>query len=402
MARALQLAALGRLSTFPNPRVGAVVVAGNGEVVGEGWHQRAGEAHAEVFALRAAGERARGADLYVTLEPCSHHGRTPPCADAVIAAGIRRVIVAMQDPNPLVSGRGLDRLRAAGITVETGVMQAAACRLNRGFVSRMERGRPFVTLKLGASLDGRTAMASGESQWITSAEARADVHRLRAEAGAVLTSSETVLADDPQLTVRELSGFGPLSRLRERVVPQAPGEGQPDMLSAASDPTLSPRLRRDSLPQAGERTLVGRQPDRIVLDSSARVPVGAKVWNPGARRFWLSTRAPASVPEGVELLTVSESESGHLDLAAALAVLGNAAVNEVLVECGPRLAGALLQANLVDELLIYLAPSLLGSEARGLAALPGFDRLDQRLRLRYTDVRQIGPDLKITAVPEGG
>ncbi len=390
MARALQLAALGRLSTFPNPRVGAVVVAADGEVVGEGWHQRSGEAHAEVFALRAAGERARGADLYVTLEPCSHHGRTPPCADAVIAAGIRRVIVAMQDPNPLVSGRGLDRLRAAGIVVETGVMQAAALKLNRGFVSRMERGRPFVTLKLGASLDGRTAMANGESQWITSAEARAEVHRLRAEAGAVLTSSETVLADDPQLTVRE------------RVAPQAPGEGQSEMLSAASDPTLSPRLRRDPLPQAGEGTLLLRQPDRIVLDSSARVPAGAKVWNAGARRFWISTRETTAVPDGVELLTVPANGSGKIDLPAALAALGTAAINEVLVECGPRLAGALLQARLVDELLIYLAPSLLGSEARGLAALPGLTRLDQRLRLRYTDVRQIGPDLKITAVPEEG
>ena len=401
MARALQLAALGRLNTFPNPRVGAVVVK-DGEVVGEGWHQRAGEAHAEVFALREAGERARGADLYVTLEPCSHHGRTPPCADAVIAAGIRRVIVAMQDPNPLVSGRGLDRLRAAGIVVETGAMQAAALKLNRGFVSRMERGRPFVTLKLGASLDGRTAMASGESQWITSSEARADVHRLRAEAGAVLTSSETVLADDPQLTVRELISAVPLSRLRERVAPQATGEGQPEMLSAASEQTLSPRLRRDPLPQAGEGTSMPRQPDRIVFDSQARVSVSAKVWAPGARRFWVSTREPASVPEGVELLTVPANSSGKIELASALAAVGNAAINEVLVECGPRLAGALLQAKLVDELLIYLAPALLGNEARGLAALPGLDKLDQKLRLRYTDVRQIGPDLKITAVPEEG
>ncbi|EIT69478.1 MULTISPECIES: bifunctional diaminohydroxyphosphoribosylaminopyrimidine deaminase/5-amino-6-(5-phosphoribosylamino)uracil reductase RibD [Hydrocarboniphaga] len=402
MARALQLAALGRLSTFPNPRVGAVVVSPDGEIAGEGWHQRAGEAHAEVFALRAAGERARGADLYVTLEPCSHHGRTPPCADAVITAGVRRVIVAMRDPNPLVSGRGLDRLRAAGIVVETGVMQAAALNLNRGFVSRMERGRPFVTLKLGASLDGRTATASGESQWITSSEARADVHRLRAEAGAVLTSSETVLADDPQLTVREFASAVPLSRSRERVAPQAPGEGQPEKLGAHSDSTLSPRLRRDPLPQAGEGTIFLRQPDRIVLDSSARVPANAKVWSSGARRFWVSTRDSATAPEGVELLTVPADTDGRVDLPAAFAALGTAAVNEVLVECGPRLAGALLQAKLVDELLVYLAPSLLGSEARGLAALPGLARLDQRLRLRYTDVRQIGPDLKITAVPEEG
>ncbi len=347
MARALQLAALGRCSTFPNPRVGAVVVS-DGQVVGEGWHRRAGEPHAEVFALREAGERARGADLYVTLEPCSHHGRTPPCADAVIAAGLARVVVAMADPNPLVAGRGLDRLRAAGIAVDCGLMGTEARRLNRGFVSRMERGRPWVTLKLGASLDGRTAMASGESQWITSPEARADVHRLRAEAGAVLTSSATVLADDPQLSVRGIEA--------------------------------------------------SRQPDRIVLDGGARVPVDARVWAPGARRLWISAMSPASWPDGVEALQVPAA-NGRLDLAAALTALGSAAVNEVLVECGPGLAGALLQARLVDELIVYLAPSLLGSEARGLAALPGLAALDQRLRLRYTDLRQIGPDLRITAVP---
>ena len=348
MVCALHLAALGRLSSFPNPRVGCVLVH-NGEIVGEGWHERAGELHAEARALHAAGGRARGADCYVTLEPCSHHGRTPPCADALIAAGVGRVIVAMQDPNPLVMGQGIARLRASGIAVETGLLEASARELNRGFVSRMERGRPFVTVKLASSLDGRTAMASGESQWISSLEARVDVHRLRAKAGAVITSSETVLADNPQLSVRDFD--------------------------------------------------TPRQPDRIVLDAQVRVPGTARIWQSGARRLWLVGRLPGTVPDGVEVLQIAETADGHLDLAAALSALGAAAINEVLVECGPRLAGALLQARLVDELLLYLAPSLLGDQARGLASLPGLDRLDQRIGLRYREVRAVGPDLRITAVP---
>jgi diaminohydroxyphosphoribosylaminopyrimidine deaminase/5-amino-6-(5-phosphoribosylamino)uracil reductase len=355
MARALHLADRGRLSTMPNPRVGCVIVK-DGEIVGEGWHERAGEPHAEVFALRAAGERARGADVYVTLEPCSHHGRTPPCSAAVIAAAPKRVTVAMRDPNPLVAGRGIEALKAAGIIVETGLMEAQARRLNRGFVSRMERARPFVTLKLGASLDGRTAMASGESQWITGADARADVHRLRAEAGAVITSSATVLADDPQLTVR---------------VPSPCGRGEN-----------------------------ARQPDRIVLDSQARVPIDARVWAPGARRIWLVGREPLQRPDDVEVILLPLTSIHSLDLEAAMKALAAAGINELLIECGPKLAGSLLQAKIVDELLIYLAPSLLGSEARGLAQLPGLSRLDQRIQLRYTDVRQIGADLKITAAIE--
>lgn len=348
MVRALHLAGLGRLSSFPNPRVGCVIVK-DGEIVGEGWHERAGEPHAEVHALRAAGERARGADCYVTLEPCSHHGRTPPCADALIAAGVGRVIAAMQDPNPLVAGQGLERLRAAGIVVEAGLLESTARELNRGFGSRMQRGRPHVSLKLAASLDGRTAMASGESQWISAPESRADVHRLRAEAGAVLTSSETVLADDPQLTVRGIE--------------------------------------------------VPRQPDRIVLDARARVPLNAKVWQPGARRLWLVAAKPDAVPADVEVIIVPTAADGRLDLAAALSALGAAAVNEVLIECGPRLAGALLQARLVDELLMYLAPALLGDEGRGLAQLPGLTRLDQRLQLHYREVRMVGRDLRICAIP---
>ena len=348
MARALELAEAGRYSTHPNPRVGCVIVKDE-VVVGEGAHLKAGEPHAEVHALRMAGERARGADVFVTLEPCNHHGRTPPCVDALIAAGVSRVFVAMADPNPLVAGQGLARLQAAGIEVQVRLLQPAAERLNRGFLSRMRRQRPFVTLKMGASLDGRTAMASGESQWITGAAARADVHRLRAEAGAVLTSSATVLADDPSLTVRDFTAEGL------------------------------------------------RQPDRIVLDSQARSPAKAKVWADGARRFWLCNQMPDRVPTGVQALAVESDASGSISLPRALAALAVQQVNHVLVECGPTLAGSFLAAGLVDELVLYIAPSLLGSDARGLAALPGLDRLDQRLQLQFSDVRQVGEDLRVTA-----
>ncbi len=364
MARALELAEAGRYSTHPNPRVGCVIVKDE-VIVGEGAHLKAGEPHAEVHALRAAGERARGAEVFVTLEPCNHQGRTPPCVDALIAAGVSKLWVAMSDPNPLVAGLGLSRLQAAGIETQVGLLQPAAERLNRGFLSRMRRQRPFVTLKMGASLDGRTAMASGESQWITGAAARADVHRLRAEAGAVLTSIATVLADDPSLTVRD---FHPPLALA--------GEG------------------------LGERAL--RQPDRIVLDSRARASVHAKVWAEDARRFWLTNTLPATVPQGVQALAVESDGSGSISLPKTLAVLAAQQVNHVLVECGPTLAGSFLAAGLVDELVLYIAPSLLGSDARGLAALPGLDRLDQRVQLQFSDVRQVGDDLRVTATLKDG
>jgi diaminohydroxyphosphoribosylaminopyrimidine deaminase / 5-amino-6-(5-phosphoribosylamino)uracil reductase len=350
MARALRLAEQGRASTHPNPRVGCVVVR-DGVIVGEGWHQRAGGPHAEVFALRQAGDKAAGAEVYVSLEPCSHHGRTPPCADALVAARVKRVWAAMEDPNPLVAGKGLARLREAGIEVHCGVLAEQARALNRGYISRMVRGRPWVTLKLAASLDGRTATAAGESRWITGEEARADVHRLRAEAGAVLTSSATVLADDPQLNVR-LSGEW-------------------------------------------------RQPDRVVLDTHHRVPPAAKVWAEGARRFLLTTDPQrAQAPAGVEVLEVAADAQGQAEVGAALAVLGRAEVNELLVECGPRLAGAFLASGLTDELIVYLAPSLLGHEAQPLAHLPGLERLDQRLRLHVRDLRQVGEDIRINATLE--
>ena len=349
MAQAIRLAERGRTTTHPNPRVGCVLVK-DGIVVGEGFHERAGEPHAEVHALRAAGERAKGAEMLVTLEPCCHHGRTPPCLDALIAAGVRKVWIGMQDPNPKVAGQGVAQLRAAGIEVEIGLMQGAAQQLNRGFVSRMTHQRPFVTLKLAASADGRTAMASGESQWITSEEARADVHRLRAESGAVLTSSATVIADDPSLTVR--------------------------------------------LPN------VQRQPDRIVLDAKGRVPVSAKVWADGARRILLTTEsAKPAVSSDVEVSRLPASVKGYPDFAVVLMELARLQINEVLVECGPRLAGLLLQADAVDELVLYLAPCLLGDAARSLAVLPGLERLSQKQVFVWRDVRAVGPDLRLTASP---
>ena len=353
MARALELARGGLHTTHPNPRVGCVIVKG-GKVVGEGFHARAGEPHAEALALRQAGAKAQGADVYVTLEPCCHTGRTGPCTEALLDARVGRVIAAMEDPNPLVAGKGLNALRAGGIAAETGVLEDEAALLNRGFVSRMARGRPWVTLKLAMSLDGRTAMGSGESRWISGDEARADAHRLRAEAGAVLTSVDTVLADDPELTVR--------------------------------------------------RVETARQPDRIVLDTQLRVPLEANVWKPGARRIAIAVRPPedrldALRAAGVEVALAGTNAEGRVDLASALDTLGRMEVNEVLVESGPKLAGALLQASRVDELVLYVAPCLLGDEARALATLPGLASLDQRIRLRHTDVRMLGPDLRITAVP---
>jgi diaminohydroxyphosphoribosylaminopyrimidine deaminase/5-amino-6-(5-phosphoribosylamino)uracil reductase len=381
MAQALGLAERGRATTHPNPRVGCVIVR-DGSVVGAGFHERAGGPHAEIVALEQAGARARGADVYVTLEPCCHTGRTGPCTEALRRAGVARVIAAMEDPNPLVAGQGLAALRAAGIASEVGVLEDEAAALNRGFVSRMARQRPWVTLKLAMSLDGRTAMGSGESRWISGEAARADVHRLRAEAGAVLTSVETILADDPELTVRMFPvGAG---HARDR------GHGP---------------LPPGPLPQEV------RQPDRIVLDTQLRSPPDASVWKPApafagvtARRIALTVRPPADRVEalrarGVEVALVGTTSDSKVALASAMAMLARLEVNEVLVECGPRLAGALLQAQLVDELVLYVAPSLLGDEARALAHLPGLSSLAQRIQLRYTDTRLVGSDLRITAVP---
>ncbi|WP_312227510.1 bifunctional diaminohydroxyphosphoribosylaminopyrimidine deaminase/5-amino-6-(5-phosphoribosylamino)uracil reductase RibD [Pseudescherichia sp.] len=360
MARALKLAQRGRYTTHPNPNVGCVIVK-NGEIVGEGFHFRAGEPHAEVHALRMAGERARGATAYVTLEPCSHHGRTPPCCEALINAGVARVVAAMQDPNPQVAGRGLYRLSQEGIEVSHGLMMSEAERLNRGFLKRMRTGFPWIQLKLGASLDGRTAMANGESQWITSPAARRDVQRLRAQSHAILTSSATVLADDPALTVRW------------------------DELGA------------DTQARYSEADL--RQPVRIVVDSQNRVsPAQRLVQQPGETWFARTRADDRQWPDGVRQILVPE-HNGHLDLVSLMMLLGREQINSIWVEAGAQMAGALLQAGLVDELIVYLAPKLLGSEARGLCVLPGLESLAAAPQLKFTEIRQVGPDLCLHLTP---
>ncbi len=356
MARALQLAERGLYTTDPNPRVGCVLVR-DGEVVGEGWHERAGEPHAEIHALHAAGEQARGGTAYVTLEPCCHYGRTPPCTDALIAAGVARVVVAMPDPNPRVAGAGLTKLHAAGIAVESGVLAVQAEALNPGFVSRMRRQRPYVRCKLAMSLDGRTAMASGESKWITGAEARADVQRLRARSSAIVTGAGTVLADDPSLTVR-LDEF-------------------------AADGA--------------------RQPLRVVLDTHLSVSASARLFREPGQTLVLTAsdakgQLAALAQAGADIVQVP-AVAGGLDLAAVMDELAAREINEVLLETGAVLAGAMLRAGLIDELIVYVAPLLMGDGARGLFHLPGLTQMDERVALEIRDVRAVGRDWRITAVP---
>ncbi|HEX7112813.1 MAG TPA: bifunctional diaminohydroxyphosphoribosylaminopyrimidine deaminase/5-amino-6-(5-phosphoribosylamino)uracil reductase RibD [Mizugakiibacter sp.] len=398
MARALRLAERGLYTTQPNPRVGCVLAHGE-EVVGEGWHARAGEPHAEVHALRTAGARARGATAYVSLEPCAHHGRTPPCADALVAAGVARVVVAAEDPNPRVDGRGLEKLRAAGIAVESGLMRDAAREINCGFLSRLERGRPWLRLKLAMSLDGRTALANGASQWITGEAARADVQRWRARSSALLTGSGTVLADDPRLTVR-LPALAPLS-------PSGGGQGEGGGREAPMDsPAVAREAARAAVPPhpsplpGGERetsSTVGFVPPlRVVLDRALRTPASAHVLDAAAPTLLL--HAPDAVPPAhlaaVECAPLP-TRDGRLDLDAALRLLAVREVNEVQVEAGPTLAGALFAAGLVDELLLYVAPVLLGDAARPLLALPTLTEMAQRWRLRTIDQRQLGDDLRL-------
>lgn len=362
MARALQLAHRGLYTTEPNPRVGCVLVR-NGEIVGEGWHARAGEGHAEVNALALAGERARGATAYVTLEPCSHTGKTPPCADALLEAGVARVVAAMQDPNPLVSGRGLTRLREAGVDVQCGVLEAEARALNPGFIKRMQTGLPLVRVKLAMSLDGHTAMANGESQWITGPDARADVQRLRARSGAVISGADAVLQDDSALTVR---------------------------------------AAELGLPEAEAVAAAARQPLRVLVDGRLRVPLERRLFRESgpvivACRL-LRGRVQGYEFAGAELLTLPDAAAQHVDLLALLQELGRRGCNEVLVESGAGLAGAFLRAGLVDELVIYMAPRLLGSLARPLLELP-FENMAQAMQLDVTDMRVVGCDWRITARP---
>ena len=356
MARALELAARGLYTTDPNPRVGCVLVAA-GERLGEGWHERAGEAHAEVAALRAARGDVRGATAYVSLEPCSHTGRTPPCVDALIAAGIRRVVCAGIDPNPRVAGSGIERLKAAGISVSVGVLEAEARSLNPGFFSRFERGRPYVRLKLAMSLDGRTAPAHGGRMWISGEASRGDVQRLRARSSAVLTGAGTVRTDDPRLDVRW--AYGPWVRQPSRVLLDA-------ALSCHSDAQIFAR----------EGALVfasGEAPDAAVAALAGHIP-----------------------PVTVERVAARGRE---LDLKAVLARLTGLEVNELLVECGPRLAAAFLALDLVDEWVIYLAPRLLGSDAAPLVALAGIDAQSTLPAFDIMSVERMDADLRLILVP---
>lgn len=350
MARALRLAERGAWTTRPNPMVGCVIAHGE-EIVGEGWHQRKGGPHAEVLALQAAGARARDATAYVTLEPCAHTGSTGPCAEALVAAGVARVVAAMRDPFPEVDGRGFERLRAAGIAVAHGLMETQARALNQAWLSRMERGRPWVRIKLAMSLDGRTALANGNSKWISGTAARADVMRWRARSGALLTGSGTVLADDPQLTVR-LDG----------------------------DAEFLPPLR-------------------VVLDPGLATVARGRVRNGDAPTLYL--HAPdAKPPRGFAAERAAvPARGGEFDLEAVLALLAAREINEVQVETGATLSGALLRAGLVDELLLYVAPVLLGDDARPLFHGLGIAEMAERLQMRLVETRQVGDDLRLLLRP---
>jgi len=354
LALALRLAERGLYTTTPNPRVGCVLIK-DGEVVGEGWHERAGEAHAEVMALRAAGSAARGATAYVSLEPCSHHGRTPPCAEALIEAGVRRVVAAMTDPNPRVAGQGLARLRAAGIEVDAGALEDEARDLNIGFVSRMQRGRPWVRMKLAATLDGKTSLDNGISQWITGPEARRDGHAWRARACALLTGIGTVREDDPLLTVRDV-------------------------------PTP-------------------RQPPRIVIDSRMEIAPHAKILAEGkvilAAAVDDAGKRKALEARGVEIILLPDA-NGKVDLAALIDELGRREINELHIEAGYKLNGSLLREGLIDELVVYVAPSIIGDRARGMFDLPALESLVGRIELEFYDVSRVGKDLRIIARVQRG
>ena len=354
MAEALRLAEQGLYATDPNPRVGCVVVK-EGEIVGRGFHKKAGEAHAEVLALKEAGADAKDATLYVTLEPCSHQGKTPPCTDAVIEAGVKRVVAAMGDPNPKVNGQGFEKLRAKGIGVQSGFMETQAAALNPGFISRMSRGRPWVRSKLAVSLDGRTALATGQSKWISGEAAREDVHRWRARSSAVLTGIGTILADDPNFSVR----------------------------------------------LAGE----WRQPLKVVVDTNLSTPPNAKLLQQNAESVFFAT-AVADPEEQEPILNTGASiqvfpeKRGFMNLKAILESLTELECNEVLVEAGSGMNGALLEAGLLDEFIIYLVPCLMGDTARGMFTLPPLASLQDRRDLVITDMRMFGNDLRLMLRPK--
>lgn len=356
MTLALRLAEQGLYTTQPNPRVGCVIVKNN-QIVGQGAHLKAGEPHAEVFALREAGVDAEGADAYVTLEPCNHHGRTPPCVDALIKAGVKRVVVAMQDPNPLVAGNGIKRLQAHGIEVEIGLMETESKSLNLGFISRMTSALPFVRCKVATSLDGRTALKNGKSLWITSEPARLDVQHWRAQSCAIVTGIGTVLRDNPSMNVR---------------------------LENAT-----------------------RQPLRVIVDSKLQTPVDCKMLNSElliispvviAYSHDVNNKAAFLTATGAELLHLPDA-NGRVDLLALLAKLGSCGVNEVLLEAGQSLNGAFLQAGLINEFIFYYAPKLMGADAKAMFAIPELTEMQQATDLQVFDVRQIGQDIRLRAKP---
>lgn len=350
MSRALQLAKKGIYSTAPNPNVGCVLVK-KGEIIAEGWHEKAGESHAEVNALKQAGKNAEGATAYVTLEPCCHHGKTPPCTDALIKAKVTRVIAAMVDPHAKVAGQGLRQLQQAGIEVEHGLLEEQATVLNAGFIKRMKTGLPYVRCKLAMSLDGRTAMASGESKWITSAAAREDVQHFRARSGAILTGVGTVLADDPSLTVR-LQG-------------------------------------------------INSQPLRVVVDTNLSMPTSARMLKEPGRTLLMTCSADDDIAQtlkdaGAEIHMMPYCNTS-VDLKSVLQQLGELQINDVLLETGATLSGAMLEAGLVDQLIIYMAPIVMGNGARGLFALPGLDKMKDKIELNIVEQRMVGSDIRITA-----
>jgi len=351
MTLALQLAEQGLYTTTPNPRVGCVIVK-NHQIIGQGAHLKAGEPHAEVLALRKAGANAKGADVYVTLEPCNHHGRTPPCVDALIQAGVARVVVAMQDPNPLVAGNGIQRLQANGIQVEVGLMASVANTLNVGFVSRMTRGLPYVRCKVAASLDGKTALNNGKSQWITSDPARQDVQHWRAQSCAIITGIGTVLADNPSMTVR--------------------------------------------LPNTT------RQPLRVIVDGHLQTPADAKLLQNGQTLIAYASDPNHQVGSlnaaGADCLHLPDANA-RVDLKALLANLAQRGINEVLLEAGQGLNGVFLQAGLIDEFIFYFAPKLMGADAKGMFAMPAFTKMQQAIDLQIFDVRQVGADIRVRAKP---
>lgn len=359
MTQALQLAERGIYTTAPNPRVGCVLVK-NDEVVGQGWHQYAGGPHAEVVALNEAGERARGATVYVTLEPCAHQGRTGPCAEALIKAGVTRVIAAMRDPNPLVAGKGFQMLKSAGITTESGLLCAESNRLNAGFISRMQRRRPYVRLKQAMSADAKTALANGRSQWITGPEARRDVQDWRARSQAIISGVETVLHDDPRLTVR----------YEELSLPEY----------------IPPHLLR--------------QPLRVILDTQARTPKQARLCSDGGSTLLVQAQQTDTYSSctGVQTL-IAPVMQGRIDLPFVLEHLAQQGINDVLLECGSTLATTFMTASLVDEIILYVAPCFLGAGARSLMAMPALENMHDLQRWQFVDVRQFGADVRLIMRP---